>query len=219
MTKTDKDVKNAVMSERKPPRVETWLEKTSHAPIRKPGQSTNDFVEAISYYLSRYFDSTGRPYAFLDYFIGCQDPEVFWRTFHKEWSGFDAIPHEDFADLLEIYRQDWRPEFMPREDLQFYNSLPESVTVFRGQDQDAEIGLSWTLNRDVADGFAKGHRGIVNKSPVILTAEINKLDIASVQTDRNEAEIILFSAPVQARRPLPCRRAGDWRAAAGFERF
>jgi hypothetical protein len=71
--------------------------------------------------------------------------------------------------------------------------------VFRGQDSGVRIGLSWTTDRDVAANFARGHRGLFNPDPVVLTTTIAKSSIAFAVPERNEAEVVLFTAPQRRR--------------------
>jgi hypothetical protein len=62
----------------------------------------------------------------------------------------------------------------------------------RGQNDGATVGLSWTLDKGVAEGFARGHRGIWNPSPIVITAEVYKRDVAFACAERHEAEIVVF---------------------------
>lgn len=96
-------------------------------------------------------DSTQRPHLIVAWPNGLSDNDgaLFWEVVTRAWSGFDAIAHEDFADLFERFATS-----TPRSD------LPASLTVYRGQDADAPKGLSWTLERKVAAEFARGHRNI-----------------------------------------------------------
>lgn len=81
-------------------------------------------------------------------------------------------------------------------DRAMYDALPETnIRVYRGQDRDAQRGLSWTLDVSIARRFAHGHRGIKNRHPIVLTASIAKADIAFAVADRREPEVVLF-APV-----------------------
>jgi hypothetical protein len=60
--------------------------------------------------------------------------------------------------------------------------------------------LSWTLDQTVADGFARGHRGIFNPNPVVLETVIAKRDIAFAVPDRG-GELVLFALPLVAKDP------------------
>ena len=73
--------------------------------------------------------------------------------------------------------------------------LPATMTVYRGQSADASPGLSWTLDRKVAERFARGHRGMKLPNPVVLEITVSRDDVALFITDRDEAEVVLFEAP------------------------
>jgi hypothetical protein len=149
-------------------------------------------VEELSDWLLN-FGSEERPRQFLNV-ASMMEAELFWRNFHTQWSTFDSIPHEDFEALMIEHRDEWLPEFMSPESAAAYAELPESFVAYRGQSADDPAGLSWTLNRVVAEGFARGHRMIPVKNPIVIEATISKAAVAGVFLDRNESEIVIFSA-------------------------
>ena len=118
---------------------------------------------------------------------------TFWRTVMTEWSGFDAIDHESFFHLFYCYRRAWTPGLMHPDDRAAYAALPGRMTVYRGADLSAPMGLSWTLDRDIAAGFAEGHRGMMNPCPAVFTATVSPADVAFMQTERGEREVVLFA--------------------------
>lgn len=119
--------------------------------------------------------------------------DVFWPFIMSAWCGFDLIPHEDYANLFDAHRARWSPDFMADDNLSMYGDLPETITIYRGQDRDHPIGLSWTLNLEVARFFSRGHRGMWNEHPAVLTGKVRKDDVALVCNDRDEQEIVVFS--------------------------
>jgi hypothetical protein len=156
-------------------------------------------------------NSTSRPYEFLSlweagYF--CFKTELLAKSLYREWSGFDRIPHKEFEELLndsELDRDDFLSH-LSTADRAFYDALPDKgIALYRGQDADGEVGLSWTTDRRVADGFAQGHRGISNPRPVVLKTIIPKSLIAFVCTDRNESEVVLWWLPTWTVRKLKAR--------------
>jgi hypothetical protein len=153
------------------------------------------------------FSSTRRPHELLDYCADV-DPAVAWRAIHEWWTACDAIPHDGFADLFTRHRRGWRPDYLGEEDRAFYDSLPDRLTVYRGQCASKPIGLSWTRDKATALEFARGHRGIRNERPVVYAARIRKTQIAGAYTARKEAEVVTFSTPSCA---WPIAR-GEWRA-------
>lgn len=77
--------------------------------------------------------------------------------------------------------------------------LPDVVTVWRGTSyisiEDAQNGYSWTTDRDVACWFAMRFAES-NGSPLVLTADIAKRDIAFFTNERSESEVVLMRPPV-----------------------
>ena len=110
--------------------------------------------------------------------------EAFWQVVTACWDGFDRIPHVDYEKLFEMFS-----DRVPPCD------VPESLTVYRGQDADAEKGLSWTRDRKVAEAFAHGHRGLNNPNPVVLEMEVFRGDVAFTCEERDEAEVVLMRIP------------------------
>jgi len=81
-------------------------------------------------------------------------------------------------DTLHMYDRDW------------FNSLPEQLTVYRGCTKGRQDGICWTADRDIAEEFAHGHRGISNAKPMVYEATINKFDAFFAFNDRREQEIV-----------------------------
>jgi hypothetical protein len=88
----------------------------------------------------------------------------------------EAIAQVALRDLLE-----------PPERT-FYEELPDLVPIWRGCERGRERGLSWTTQRDVAEGFAQGKR-CVNANPTLVSAVIAKPHIFGVFLSRDESEI------------------------------
>ena len=111
--------------------------------------------------------SAERPWLVLDWCaaLGEGDGPAFWQVILRAWTTFDRIPHE------------------------------EPVTVYRGQDDSAPLGLSWTLSWDVAQDFARGHRNIFNPDPVVLALDVWSSEVAFYTNDREEQEVVLLAIP------------------------
>lgn len=110
-----------------------------------------------------------------------------WKVVPLVWGHCDLIPHERFEELFDdfcVFDDDTRRRNLPK-------SLPQRFEVYRGQDRYNAVGLSWTLSREVAQGFAIGHRGILNPNPVILKRTIAHSDVAFYLAERGEAEVVL----------------------------
>lgn len=86
---------------------------------------------------------------------------------------------------------------MNEEELAYYNSLPDKVTLYRGcsieeyedEDGDSCFGISWTTSRDVAEFFAFRNE---QEDTAVYSIEVDKEDIKAVFLSRNELEAICF---------------------------
>ena len=148
----------------------------------------------------RWYGSHERPGAFLDIFLE-NVPEYFercrrfWPYVAQEWSSFDRIPHRDYARCFRAFWLGWSADCMEPEARRFYDSLPPMVTLYRGADRQSGKGLSWTLDMETAEGFARGHRGLRYPNPTIFSARVRKSSVAFVCVDRGESECVLFRPP------------------------
>lgn len=131
--------------------------------------------------------SAQRPWVVLDWCatLGADDGRAFWQVILGAWSMFDRIPHEEFAAQFARFASNAPPK----------PDLPGQLTVYRGQDDSAPLGLSWTLSRDVAEGFARGHRNIRNPDPVVLALDVSLSEVAFFTNDREEQEVVLLAMP------------------------
>jgi hypothetical protein len=155
---------------------------------------------AVPYFLLRWHESEKRPLAFLD--IIADQPAwhgaEFWRLVAACWSGFDLIPHRKFAAAFRLHRSAWTPDAMTAEDRAAFDALPALLTIYRGQDAGAPLRLAWTLLRDVAESFARGHRGIRHRTPAICITRVRRSAVAFMCAERGEAEVVLFRPPRNA---------------------
>jgi hypothetical protein len=143
-----------------------------------------------------YYPSEQRGDAILYIFKNINCGELFWPVIAKQWFGFDAINHSEFNEEFLKRRQTWKPTCMEADDRAAYETLPEKFTIYHGQDASRHsLSTSWTLDRKVAEGFAKGHRGIYNRSPRVLTATAEKENVALYLNGRSESEVVLFRPP------------------------
>ncbi len=148
-----------------------------------PPRLTKDFVA----WLRRYGGgSVERARHVLAWAKTLSDEEgaAFWEVVVEQWSGFDLIPHEEFSvEFLRFLRS------APRCDIR------GSITLYRGQDLDEALGLSWTACKKTAAEFARGHRGIYNEAPAVFTVTALPEQIAFTCHNREEAEHVLFRIP------------------------
>jgi hypothetical protein len=95
------------------------------------------------------------------------------------------------ADLLRGARANVELfEVLGLAEWTWLEALPPIIAVYRGCQRGRERGLSWTTERAVAEGFAKGKR-CINADPTLVSAQIPKQHIFAVFLIREESEIIL----------------------------
>ena len=117
------------------------------------------------------------------------EPDCFWRIFICWWPDFE-FPHrwEGLADRLRaLHAVSPAYEFMSSANQNFFNSLPEKITVYRGGSRDYPLGISWTTDLAKAQWFAQRFDGL---NGFVATGTIGKQQIWAVFTDRNESEIL-----------------------------
>ena len=93
-------------------------------------------------------------------------------------------------ELLTLFRSVSPEYLMDRRDWQKYQSLEDTVTVYRGvasADKGNIKALSWTLDRNTAEWFA--HR--FGKDGTVYTAQIKRDDIYAYFSGRKESEVIV----------------------------
>ena len=80
---------------------------------------------------------------------------------------------------------------MSKEDRSYLDSLPETVTVYRGvADDKFKNGFSWSLSKEKAEWFAT-RLEFDDCNPVLYEFEVNKSDIVAFLSCRGEAEVII----------------------------
>jgi hypothetical protein len=98
-------------------------------------------------------------------------------------------------------------EVLGPDELIFYSALPDQVAIWRGCERGRERGLAWTIDRAVAEEFARGKR-CVNKHPTLASAEIPKQHIFGVFLDREESELAIDPRRLRKLRAEPLARKG-----------
>lgn len=168
-----------------------------------------DLVEGIGSKLWGIGVETTNRAELMLYLTWLTDDEVFWRVFHGYWSDCDDT--WDLREyLLDALTNTLSPasEYWSDDQHRFFDDLPDMVTLYRGCSLDRIHGISWTTDRRVAEGFARGHRGIRVPNAVIAKTCIRKGDIITVITDRKESEVIIdsdqfgFEASFESYRPM-----------------
>ena len=146
---------------------------------------------------------------------------MIWYNWHGGKVGFQFLPdpavdpeNYDFevAELEGIIDEGLQGDplrVLTGEDRDFYLSLPERFTVYRGclgiSAELAGIGLCWTLKRDKAEWFA--HRFEHLGPPVVVTARVRKHRIKFAKAVEQEIVVRPYN-PKQIA--LKHKTLGDW---------
>ena len=122
----------------------------------------------------------------------------FITLMRANWTSLDAFSHLTF-EFSEEFKLAYDPEMgryksadeiILDEDREWWDALPDQLKIYRGCDKFRTDGLSWTVDRKVAEGFADGHRGVQATDPVIASAKIQKSDVWFATNERQEQEIV-----------------------------
>lgn len=132
--------------------------------------------------------------------------KVVWPVFHTIWNACDATwnHREDLADFLDLIEPDddrgnHSCNYLTPEDRVAFKSLPDHIRIYRGCSLSRVYGFSWTTDRKIAEGFARGHRGISVPDPVIATLRIPKRYAIGFYTGRKEQELLVDYRDIQRR--------------------
>lgn len=142
--------------------------------------------------LARESSETRLP-AMLDALEGV-DAATFWTVFQADWPVCDDT-WQHRRRLLRVLKQ--RQPFAPHmidANRELYERLPDEILLHRGCDMSRVKGISWTVDRQVAEGFARGHRMIYNPAPTVISATVYKFDVLMVNAVREESEILINPA-------------------------
>jgi hypothetical protein len=119
--------------------------------------------------------------------------EDWLRLLGEEWSGCDRIGRYRHELRAMLGTSGPIREMMTPEENAAYDKLPERVQCWRGCDASRLLGASWSLDKAVANSFPFRER-FYAPNPVLVTAVVRKDRILAVKLDRNEIEIVTFSA-------------------------
>ena len=128
----------------------------------------------------------------------------FWTLLRDTWIMYELVYIEELIWMrLFTSKRGERDLLMTPLARRTFQRFPDMLTVWRGCDRNfIKSGLSWTLNRKVAQKFAHGMASLTRTKidGVLLTGKCKKTDIFAYFTDRKESEIIVESAKVKRKR-------------------
>lgn len=126
------------------------------------------------------------------------DPGHIWKVFRKAYTDSDDlfIWKYDILNFLTNGHGKLRSS-MTAAELRLFNTLPEKILIYRGMDsaelESGIFGISWTLERSVAEFFAHKYARNSNSrysKKLVHCLEIDKNDIEAIFLHRDEKEVI-----------------------------
>ncbi|MCM2371092.1 hypothetical protein [Aporhodopirellula aestuarii] len=148
-------------------------------------QKTADHDELYNYVFGAPRSNRLRAFAEITAQIANED---YWRLLAKVY-----IDSENTGQMLELYKiyfaskRPGREHMMNTDERSFLAKLPSVIPVYRGHTHRKNQGLSWTLDRNIAEWFARRFGG----DPVLLIGNVNKEDVIAYFAERNEQEIVV----------------------------
>lgn len=116
----------------------------------------------------------------------------YWGLVGEVW-----VDSENIYQNLKLWRHIWsRPckqqmWVMGEDDRLQHDSLPSEFTIYRGTNYKSSVrGLSWTLDPDKAEWFARRFKTKKN-SIIVVSAQVRKICTLAYFGSRNEQEIVV----------------------------
>lgn len=136
-------------------------------------------------------------YARLDLVVNAHDRGLASRdevldALIEYWSGSD--PDDTDERFLRLWYQAWERNGNRHVTDPDGRDLPsrKRLTIYRGQDLDAPLGIAWSLSQRIAQKFAMGAATRqANRDGVILKGTVERIDVLAFLTDRGEQEVIV----------------------------
>ena len=166
---------------------------TDDTDLQKWQEATKNAINKINDVFS-FLHMINKPYlpAFfkqINSFLSKKDYSIFLA---EMWMQVE-FPNSDInvsqREFVRFFKKAKKQELMDENEYNIFQNLPDQIPVYRGLQPNAkELSLSWTLDRSVAEWFAKRFH---NKDPKIVEATIQKKDVLAYFDGRNEKEIVL----------------------------
>jgi hypothetical protein len=141
------------------------------------------------------------------------DDRSYWKAVADAWQDSERTPEADAAGWRRLLSADrsGRENLMTREEQEELAALPERITVYRGVNALSYVvgGLSWTLDRELAEWF--GRRFISDLWPgLVIEGQVLRRRIIALFQTRRESELLILPRYVYGRTWHPLsRRPGD----------
>lgn len=129
------------------------------------------------------------------------DDKSYWTTLRSTWTAceFPSTNRELFLTLFNSPRP-CREYLMDDGERKALKKLPDRLEIFRGFAGSRGKGLSWTLDRDKAEWFARRFHVVHGKPPMLLEGTCKKSDAFAYFMSRNESEIVVEPGKVRKQK-------------------
>ena len=111
------------------------------------------------------------------------------RVLGENWTICDNISQFSMELRMALDGSGTIYELMTRTERRRFDQLPDVVTIYRGCGEHNQDGLSWSLDKAVAEKFPFMMR-YQAKHPLLVTATVEKEDIIALKTGASESEVI-----------------------------
>ena len=117
------------------------------------------------------------------------DNKTYWRLLSNIWTDTENS-WQDIETWKKLFKskRNKKENLMGGQELATYESLDNELIIYRGCVKGLnENGLSWTLNKDQAEWFAKRF----DKDGIVIEKRINKKNIVAYFNSRGEEEVVV----------------------------
>lgn len=134
-----------------------------------------------------------RPYR-IGVFYGFRDElsdSEYWRILSELWSDTENMWQNGYTWklLMDSDRPGRAENFMDDDERAALAELPDELTIYRGTSHGLPPGMSWTLDRDRAEWFARRYQR-EGYGPEMMVGHVSKKDVIGYLTGRSEDEIV-----------------------------
>ena len=163
----------------------------------------NDDIERWRKYISENIDKissvqqflliVNKPYlpAFFKHIKDYLSDEDYAHMLYEIWIIVEYPNHDinvSTTEFISMFKKANKNLLMNDKEKKIFDSLPETITVYRGIQKDATTNaLSWTLDKNVAKWFANRF----NNNGRVVKATINKKYVLAYINGRGEKEVVL----------------------------
>jgi hypothetical protein len=141
-------------------------------------------------YASHLVGSYARLAFVMDLIEDCRiEQEEVYEHLPELWRGSD--PDDTDVRFLRLWEDAWN--FNGARTITDGEALPRGrLTIYRGQDEGAKIGIAWSLDEEVARKFAHGAATRQHdRQGVLYVAHTNRRNVLAYLTERGEFEVIV----------------------------